>query len=86
MLQVVTLKGPSISMGVPYIHAGGKASVSVPVQLSGPNMLPVSAGVTVSQRTLTQGEEGLPSDLASALKGLLMFLLTGSAGCDNGAM
>ena len=43
-------------MGVPYIHAGGNASVSVPVQLSGPNVLPVSAGVSISQRTLTQGE------------------------------
>ena len=65
VLQVITLKGPFISMGVPYIHAGGNASVSVPVQLSGPNMLPVSAGVSIAMRTLTQGEESLHDDLAS---------------------
>ena len=82
MLQVVTLKGPSISMGVPYIHAGSNASVSVPVQLSGPNTLPVSVGVSISQRTLTRGEEVPHANLASALKRPMLPLLNGSAGHD----
>ena len=79
VLQVVTLKGPSISMGVPYIHAGSNASVSVPVQLSGPNMLPVSAGVSISQRALTQGAGTFMMTLPQHRKDHQCQVLTGSA-------
>lgn len=50
------MQGPSISVDTPYVHAVGAASVKVPVKLSGPNMLPVSANVSISQRIISQGE------------------------------
>ena len=61
-MQVVSVQGPAISMGMPYVHsAAGAGSVEVPVMLSGPNMLPVSASLSVSQRMLSQGM--LPSSI-----------------------
>ena len=55
-VQVVSVQGPAISMGLPYVHAAADAgSVEVPVMLSGSNMLPVSASLSVSQRMLSQG-------------------------------
>lgn len=61
-VQVVSVQGPAISMGLPYVHAAVDAgSVEVPVMLSGPNMLPVSASLSVSQRMLSQGT--LPSSI-----------------------
>ncbi len=54
-LQVLSVQGPSISMAQPYMHAEGTL-VEVPVTLSGPNMLPVTANISVSQRILSQGE------------------------------
>ena len=44
-------------MAQSYVHAGA-ASVQIPVTLSGPNMLPVTANIAVSQRNLSQGESG----------------------------
>lgn len=46
-----------MSMGVPYICASGAALVNIPVMLSGPNMLPVTANVSISQRSVSQGEQ-----------------------------
>ena len=55
-MQVVSVQGPAIGMAMPYVHAAaGAGSVEVPVTLSGPNMLPVSASLSVSQRMLSQG-------------------------------
>ena len=45
-------------MAQPYVHAGA-AFARVPVTLSGPNMLPVTANVAVSQRTVSKGESGI---------------------------
>ena len=42
-------------MAQPYVHAGA-ALIEVPVTLSGPNMLTVTANVSVSHRNLSQGQ------------------------------
>ncbi len=54
-LQVLSVQGPSIRIAQPYVHAAA-AIIQVPVTLTGPNMLPVTANISVSQRILSQGE------------------------------
>ena len=55
-LQVLKVEGPALFMDKPYYqYASGMSSVDVGVHLQGTNTLPVTANLTVQQRSL-QGE------------------------------
>jgi len=59
LLQVVNIEGPVVAMAQPFssvnINRGG--AVDMAVELKGPNKLPVSAQLFVSQRLLSPGEQ-----------------------------
>ena len=57
-LQVISVEGPVVSMGAPYIARTSYVAgvVEVFVELEGPNMLPVTAQLTVAERLLSPGD------------------------------
>lgn len=58
-IKVVNVEGPSVAMAAPYVahDAALDRPVTVSVELKGPNALPVTASLTVSQRFLDSGED-----------------------------
>ena len=62
-LQTLTVEGPALSMDKPYYQfTSGVSSVDVVVHLQGTNTLPVTANLTVQQRSLQGETTSLQSD------------------------
>lgn len=68
--QVINVEGPLVAMAAPYSYRDitGAGAVEVSVELEGPNMLLVTAQLSVAQRLLSAGVLCLPFQHPAARK------------------